>query len=191
MELHIIRHGKTTANEQRLYCGHTDLPLSDNGVKELLELKNRAIYPAPASLFVTSGLLRTQQTLDLLYGPVQSESIPQLMEYSFGSFEMKSHDQLNGQSDYQSWIDDAAGSYVCPGGESKQDFYCRVSEGLVMILPKAEDTPVFAVIHGGVIAYIMDALFPGVHNFYGWQPAPGRGYTITRTPGGPYNYTKI
>jgi len=191
MELHMIRHGKTIANEQRLYCGQTDLPLSGGGAAELSQLKNQGIYPAAASLYITSGLLRTRQTLELLYGPVQSVVVPQLMEYSFGSFEMKSHNQLNGQADYQSWIDDTAGSFVCPGGESKQDFNRRAAVGLAMLLEKACEASVFAVLHGGVIAYIMEALFPGKQNFYEWQPAPGRGYTVARTHEGLYTYKKI
>ncbi|MCL2405938.1 MAG: histidine phosphatase family protein [Defluviitaleaceae bacterium] len=191
MKLHLIRHGKTLANEKRLYCGHTDLPLSDNGINELLEIKKQCIYPLQADLYFTSGLLRTAQTLDLLYGPVQSVAIPQLMEYSFGNFEMKSHDDLNGQAEYQNWIDDTAGHYACPGGESKQDFARRVSTGLGILLTSAQEASVLAVCHGGVITYIMQELFPGKHNFYEWQPAPGRGYTLISTPGELNQYKKI
>lgn len=192
MELHIIRHGKTMANEQRLYCGQTDLPLSDNGTAELVKLKNQGIYPKSASLYITSGLLRTQQTLRLLYGSVQSEIIPQLMEYQFGSFEMKSHDQLDGQADYQAWIDDAVGHFACPGGESKQDFNLRADEGSKLLLSKAQQgVSVLAVLHGGVIAFIMEHLFPDKYNFYEWQPAPGRGYSLTCAPDGSMQFLKI
>ena len=33
MTIYLIRHGKTEANEKHLYCGSTDLPLSDVGKK--------------------------------------------------------------------------------------------------------------------------------------------------------------
>ncbi|MGI6235680.1 MAG: histidine phosphatase family protein [Christensenellales bacterium] len=46
MILHLIRHGKTYANEQRLYCGQTDLPLSDTGAAEITQLARAGIYPA-------------------------------------------------------------------------------------------------------------------------------------------------
>jgi len=191
MELHVVRHGKTFANERRLYCGQTDLPLSNNGIRELGEFNSQGIYPSSIGLYFTSGLLRTQQTLDLLYGPVKREAIPQLMEYHFGNFEMKSHDELDGQADYQSWIDDTTGLFACPGGESKQDFAVRASVGLEMLLSKAREVSVFAVLHGGVVAHIMETLFPGKHNFYEWQSAPGRGYTITCAPDGSMQYKKI
>ena len=192
MKIHIIRHGKTLANEQRLYCGQTDLPLSENGIAGLLELKKQGIYPAKADMYFTSGLARTEQTLDLLYGQVPREALPQLGEYRFGSFEMKSHDELNPQADYQAWIMDDSGQYVCPGGESRQGFKRRVAEGYGELLANTSGCEaVFVVFHGGVITTIMEELFPNRHNFYEWQPAPGRGYTIVYADGGAVSYTKI
>ena len=39
MIIYLIRHGKTAANEQHLYCGSTDLPLSEEGLAELQALR--------------------------------------------------------------------------------------------------------------------------------------------------------
>lgn len=36
MKLILIRHGKTEANEKHLYCGSTDVSLSESGIKELI-----------------------------------------------------------------------------------------------------------------------------------------------------------
>ena len=38
MRLLLIRHGRTEANEKHLYCGSTDLELSDAGRDELESL---------------------------------------------------------------------------------------------------------------------------------------------------------
>ena len=38
MTIYLIRHGKTEANEKHLYCGSTDLPLSEAGKEELCKL---------------------------------------------------------------------------------------------------------------------------------------------------------
>ena len=200
----MIRHGKTLANEQKLYCGQTDLQLSDNGIRELLDLKKQGIYPGcmgekfvkrttslKSGLYFTSGLLRTEQTLDLLYGSVQREALPQLAEYSFGKFEMKSHAELNEQPDYQAWITDETGLFTCPGGESRNDFLHRVTIGLEVLCTKIKDVESALVIcHGGVIASIMEQLFPDKHNFYEWQPKPGRGYTLINLSDKP-QYKKI
>jgi len=179
LKIHLIRHGKTLANEQKLYCGQTDLPLSDNGMRELLDFKKQSIYPSQSSLYLTSGLLRTEQTLELLYGRVSKEALPQLAEFKFGSFEMKSHDELNEQPAYQAWITDETGLVTCPYGENKRDFLRRVLAGLEILCAKANGVEsVLVICHGGVIASIMAKLFPDKHNFYEWQPKPGRGYTL-------------
>ena len=67
MSIYLIRHGKTRANEEHRYCGSTDLPLSEGGRAEL----NALTYRLPEGLrFVTSGMLRTEQTLQALFGDV-------------------------------------------------------------------------------------------------------------------------
>jgi len=191
MTIHLIRHGKTLANEQRLYCGATDLPLSDNGITQLAELKAQNVYPASANQYFTSGLQRTTQTLNLLYGPVKSKPLPQLMEFNFGSFEMKSYDMLKDQDDYQAWITDEGGQVCCPNGENKEIFTRRVINGYKLLKDSAMEGSVLAVVHGGVIVSIMEYLFPNTRNFYEWQPKPGRGYTLIFKTGAHITYEPI
>ena len=181
MDIHLIRHGKTKANEQKRYCGKTDLPLSEAGQEELISLINQGIYPPPADMFFTSGLLRTELTLDVLYGNVGRIAVPDIAEYHFGLFEMKSFDELKDQDDFRAWVADEAGVVPCPGGESKKQFKKRIIEGYARILGKvtqAGSNSAFVSCHGGTINCIMEYLMPGQKNFYEWQPQPGRGYTL-------------
>jgi len=188
MEIHIIRHGKTMANEKRLYCGHTDLPLSETGVSQLDGFE----YPQNIDLFFTSGLLRTQQTIEKIYGPVTTEAIPQLAEFNFGQFEMKSYEDLKEQPDYQAWITDETGLVSCPSGENKQEFMKRILAGYDTLFEKSKQAnAVVLATHGGVIASIMDYLFPGICNFYEWQPQPGCGYTLRYADDKLCSYKKI
>ena len=180
MVVHLIRHGKTTANEKQLYCGQTDIPLSEQGVLDILEYKQQGIYPLTVDLFFTSGRLRTEQTLNLIYGNPLREILSQLAEYHFGFFEMKSHADLELQDDYQSWIMDETGHVFCPNGDSKKSFAKRVLRGFNLLLRQAQRVEaVLVVCHGGVITCIMDNLFPDTRNFYEWHPEPGRGYSLT------------
>jgi len=179
MMIHLIRHGKTEANEKRLYCGVTDIPLSPAGITELLELKELNIFPEHADAFFTSNLSRTVQTLELLYDSALYTAICQLAEFNFGNFEMKSYDQLKHRDDYQAWIMDETGLAHCPNGENKQQFTERVVRGYHLLARVAKrENNIVAVTHGGVITCIMGHLFPGIRNFYEWQPAPGRGYSL-------------
>lgn len=194
MEIHLIRHGKTIANEKRLYCGKTDLPLSENGAEEIVVLKNQEIYPT-ADVFFTSGLLRTEQTLDIIYGDVHRQAIPDIAELKFGVFEMKSYEELKEQEDYQKWITDETGDFQCPCGESKNQFDKRVINGFSGILNKVREMSknysAFVACHGGVISCIMEYLYPNTQNFYEWQPKPGRGYTLIYVSGELRIYKKI
>jgi alpha-ribazole phosphatase len=163
--------------------------LSATGADEIMLLKNQGIYPL-ADLFFTSGLLRAEQTLDIIYGDVERAAIPDLSEFNFGQFEMKSYEDLKEQEDYQAWITDDTGDYQCPDGESRKQFEKRVTDGFNKILNELRQT-VLIVCHGGTITCIMDYLYPNTQNFYEWQPEPGRGYTLTGVPGRFCTYKKL
>lgn len=181
MNIHIIRHGKTFANQQKLYCGKTDLPLSESGIADILKLKKLGIYPKNIDLYFTSPYVRACQTLEHIYGAVHKEVVPNLAEYNFGSFEMKNYEELKENTDYQAWITDETEQIPCPGGESKQEFTQRVLESYDFIINKSSHVEsILLVSHGGVITCVMEHLFPNTRNFYEWQPEPGRGYTINK-----------
>ena len=188
----------TEANEKKLYCGKTDLPLSENGVKEIEDLKNQNIYPEKPEIFFTSGLIRTSQTIDIIYGNAEFIIEPLIQEYNFGLFEMKSYEHLKEDEDYQSWITDETGDFVCPDGESKNQFNQRVQKGYANILNITKQNGVNSAMiscHGGVIVNMMESLMPNVKNFYEWQPKAGRGYVLiydfNSTRGGFTEYKNI
>ena len=178
--LHLIRHGKTEANEKRLYCGQTDLSLSEGGRLEIAGFVNEGVYPVSAGKFFTSGLLRAEETLDIIYGPIPRETVAELAEYRFGQFEMYGYEDLKDRADYQAWIMDTTDTVACPGGESKEQFKERVIAGFLNIVGTcdAAEESALVICHGGVIACIMDYLWPDTKNFYEWQPQPGRGYSL-------------
>jgi alpha-ribazole phosphatase len=202
IKVHIIRHGKTEANERRLYCGVTDLPLSEAGAADLVRLRGEGIYPEKPCLYYTSGLQRTEETLDIIFGPVGRNTIPALAEFNFGAFEMKSYEMIKEQDDYQAWITDETGKVPCPGGDNKNAFTRRVIAGYEYLIGyeslmgygspiKNANSDIFLVCHGGVIVTVMEYLFPNTRNFYEWQPKPGRGYSITYESDNSHKYKPI
>ena len=90
MTVYLIRHGKTEANEKYLYCGSADLPLSEAGKAELQNLH----YDIKNVRFLTSGMKRTDETLQLLFGDVPYVVDPRFREADFGIFEMHSYEEL-------------------------------------------------------------------------------------------------
>lgn len=173
-KLYLIRHGRTEANEKWLYCGSTDLPLSASGAKMLENVH----YEVPQEcIFMTSGMLRTEQTLKILFGNVPHTVDGRFREVDFGIFEMHSYEQLKSDPVYQEWITGDNEKNVPPNGESGEQMLERVLEGLKDL--QKESKNVVLVTHGGVIAAMMAQLFPGEDkNRYTWQPKPGCGYVV-------------
>ena len=170
MTVYLIRHGKTEANEKHLYCGSTDLPLSKAGRAELQTLR----YDIKNVRFLTSGMKRTNETLQILFGDVPFEAEPRFREVNFGVFEMHSYEKLKDTSEYQAWLAGDNEANIPPDGESGIQMKKRVLEAFCEI---REDTCI--VTHGGVIAAIMEHLFPEEgKNRYQWQPKPGRGWAL-------------
>lgn len=186
MKIHLIRHGKTQANTEKRYCGHTDLPLSEEGIRQLRAWSG---YPKAAQFF-TSGLMRTEETLRLIYGEVPATAIRDLAEYDFGEFEMKTYEELKEDSRYIAWITDTEGSVACPGGESKEQAESRVLRGFHTLLAAAKEDSA-AIVHGGTIVTILSHLFPNERDFYAWQPQPGLGYTLFKGADGLFTYKTI
>lgn len=171
--LYLIRHGKTIANEQHRYCGSTDLPLSPRGREELASMR----YALSGVRFLTSGMLRAEQTLEILFGPVPHEIRPEFREIDFGEFEMHTYEELKDDPKYLAWITGDNERNVPPAGESGEAMTSRVLRGLNALLEEDRDTVL--ITHGGVIAAIMESLFPGEgKNRYQWQPEPGCGYCL-------------
>ena len=170
MTVYLIRHGKTEANEKHLYCGSTDLPLSEAGKAELQSIR----YDIKNVRFLTGGRKRTDATLRILFGNVPYDVDPRFREIDFGIFEMRSYEELKDTPEYQTWITGDNEANIPPGGESGLQMKKRVLEAFSEI---REDTCI--ITHGGVIAAIMEHLFPKEgKSRYGWQPKPGCGYVL-------------
>ena len=171
--LYLIRHGRTPANDAHLYCGSTDIGLSEAGMEELKTLS----YSIAPERILTSGMKRTEQTLKILFGDLPHEICPDFREIDFGDFEMKSYEDLKEDPAYLAWITGDNDANVPPNGESGNQMTERVRRALAPLLHS--ETSTLVVTHGGVIAAAMEALFPEEgKNRYAWQPHPGHGYAI-------------
>ena len=177
----LLRHGRTKANEEHLYCGSTDWPLSEEGRERLRQ--KRGAYCTDWESFYTSSLIRTKETLEFLFG--EQEAVieePDLREMDFGAFEGKSYEMLRDDPAYQEWISGDNERKICPGGESGEQMKERVLRAVDRILLNDSAERIVIVTHGGPIAAIMQQLFPEKNlNRYEWQPECGEGYLLRIT----------
>ena len=170
MSIYLIRHGRTEANENWLYCGSTDLGLSEKGRAELAGIH----YEIPNARFLTSGMKRTNETLRILFGDVPYEVDSRFREVDFGIFEMRSYYEIQEDPDYQAWLAGDNEANIPPKGESGLQMKQRVLEAFAEL----QDNTVL-ICHGGVIAAIMAHLFPEEgKSRYDWQPSNGKGYRL-------------
>ena len=79
--IHFIRHGITEGIVNRWYYGETDLPLIDEGILQLNKFRDEGIYPSSESAACyTSGMLRANQTFEVLFGHSNYQVISDLRE---------------------------------------------------------------------------------------------------------------
>ena len=192
----LIRHGITEGNKKKLYYGHSDIDLAEEGITELKELVSSGLYPdGEGADFYTTDLKRTQQTLKLIYGEREFQMIPALKEINFGDFEMKSSGELKEIEEYRQWLKNPGQDQAPPNGESIRTFYARIKKGFEELKKKhalkvlsmrhsGREALSIVICHGGTISAVMEEVFPGKKdNFYQWIPDPGHGYMLTLEDG--------
>lgn len=204
-KIYLIRHGRTDGNRNHWYYGATDLPLTEEGTEELKAYAAQNIYPEipdDAQIF-TTGLVRTDQTLEAIYGRRDHSAITKLQEINFGKAECMTYDELKVFDNFQKWAWDTTGDERIADAETANEFHDRIGEGLKELLEKhrmtelthrddGKDAVTAVVCHGGVIACIMEKLFPAVcGSMWDWLPEPGFGYVVDFEDGKPYMYTRI
>ena len=165
MRVVLIRHSKTAGNLKGRYIGTTDEPLCEEGIR-LLEGKN---YPA-AELVYVSPMKRCRETASLIYPTLTQREEPLLRECDFGDFENKNYLELNGNPDYQAWVD-SGGTLPFPGGESREAFQERCREGFLKNHERGPDEKetVAVVAHGWTLMSVLSAFAVPEKPFYDWQ----------------------
>lgn len=184
IELVLIRHGATKANKEKRYLGKTDESLSIEG-KEKLKTKK---YPQVELLFF-SPMKRCMETAACIYPALWEQeeakkiAVPDWCEMDFGSFEGKNYQELNGDEDYQNWID-SGGTLPFPGGESRETFILRCKRGFKQALTflcehhltQMAGARAAAVVHGGTIMALLSSY--GAGDYFDYQCPNGEGYTV-------------
>lgn len=177
VEIVFIRHGRTPANKEHRYLGKTDESLSLEGIEALRQEKAEKIYPEIDYLFA-SPMKRCIETADILYPGKVPILVPQWKEMDFGLFEGKNYQELNGDKQYQAWID-SGGTLPFPQGESRPCFLQRCSQGMYELVDRYRElftggVKIGCVVHGGTIMALLSTFYGG--EYFDYQVKNGRGY---------------
>lgn len=191
MKVLLLRHGMTKGNREHRYVGSTDegvlAEFRDSLIKRAEELrKNGLIWKQeplgeqtePECIYV-SPMLRCRETTEILFPHSRQIVIPKLRECDFGEFEYLNYQELNGNIDFQRFID-TNGQAGFPGGEDLSTFQQRCLEGFreaVQRHQKKENRePLVLVVHGGTIMSILDRYSVPHKSYYDWQVKNGEGF---------------
>jgi|LSQX01.3.fsa_nt_gb alpha-ribazole phosphatase len=179
----LVRNGLTDENLAGRYIGHTDVPLSSDGEKQLRELSAGCEYPTPEAVF-SSPLSRCMRTAQIIYPDSDIIRMNELIECDFGEFEGKTADELKEHPVFLPWLTGEPGVSP-PFGESGDSFkkrvcecFCKIAEGMI----KTGIRKTAIVTHGGVIATILSSFGLPEAPAHQWFTANGRGYNVRITP---------
>ncbi|MDE6710315.1 MAG: histidine phosphatase family protein, partial [Oscillospiraceae bacterium] len=130
--LSILRHGITDANENGIYIGKTDLPLSENGREALQEKYETHEYPKVQRVY-TSPLERAVQSAEILFPDRELVIVDDLREMDFGVFEGLSVEDLIELDSYKKWLKGGLDNPP-PNGESLRNMMLRCYSALNLMI---------------------------------------------------------
>ena len=183
-QIHLIRHGLTNESLEGKYIGHTDVPMCEDGIKQIEQMKEEMNYPEVDAVF-SSPLSRCTETARLIYPDREPAVINELIEYDFGEFEGKTADDLKDDEDFAEWLSGTNPRKAAPFGESNASFTYRVCacfEKIVDGIIASETKSTAVITHGGVIMALMTAYALPEAPMHEWMTPNGCGYTLRIDP---------
>ncbi|MGP1361000.1 MAG: histidine phosphatase family protein [Candidatus Fimenecus sp.] len=180
-KLHLIRHAAHQGAGDGKYIGHTDIPISKSGEKELKSiLEDFGPYPS-VDVLISSPLKRALKTAEIIYPDKKPIIMNDFSEYNFGEFEGQTAENLKEDKAFISFISGKNPDIPVPFGESQNDFNKRVCTGFIklingILLSKTKNTAI--ITHGGVIMELMTAFAIPIKPMHEWITPNCCGYTL-------------
>ncbi len=143
MEIVLARHGETEWSRDGCHTGRTDIPLTENGHREALLLRE-ALREWSFERVLSSPLERALETCRIAGLGDRVETTEDLLEWDYGEYEgITTAEIRQSRPDWKLWRDG------CPGGESAADVGRRVDRVLADLEGLHGDVALFA--HGHVL----------------------------------------
>lgn len=155
--IYLVRHGTTEWNQHLRYQGRADNPLDEAGERQGKLLENY-FADIDVDLGITSPLQRAKKTLEYCLAtqkhPVPVIVDPDVIEIDFGDADGMTKEEL--QEIYPEFykmyvLNEDRGHSVAPGGESLEQVYCRVRDGILRIAREHQGKNIVIASHGTAI----------------------------------------
>lgn len=156
ISLYLARHGESELNVKKVYFGSTDCNLTEKGIYECKELKERLIN-TKFDVVISSNLKRALNSAEIVSNKIQDDIViyEDLNEIDFGKWEKMNYTEIEKmyKLEWKNWINDWK-NYAPPQGESFFYFYKRVKKCIEEILEKYKDNKILLVCHEGTLKLI-------------------------------------
>jgi broad specificity phosphatase PhoE len=140
-EIVLLRHGQTTWSAAGRHTSTTDLPLTDEGEKQALAVRE-ALASRTFALVLSSPRIRAVHTAELAGLSVDAID-DDLAEWNYGDYEGVTSDDIHDRDpQWDLWTDG------CPGGESPAQVGARLDRVLARARIALADGDVALVAHG-------------------------------------------
>ena len=174
LEILIVRHGHSVANELGIFAGATDAPLSQIGKQQAELVSNYILQNYTVDAIYSSELQRAKNTVRLVS---EKLNLPIITNSSFneifgGKWENQTFEEIFKKypEDLLCWRDDIANSR-CTDGESFVELCKRTVPALEAVAEKHSSGRIIIATHAGVTRAILSTLLklsPEECAKYGW-----------------------
>lgn len=155
--IHLVRHGQVVGYDQPRYNGQTDVALTDVGVEQYHQLKDR-LAGVPISACYTSDLTRCITGAGIICGALGIEPVArqELRELNIGIWEGLTWQEITARwpEEWQARLADLV-NYRMPQGENLLDVAARVMPVVEEIVERHQGQEALIVAHGGVNRVIL------------------------------------
>lgn len=166
----LVRHGQTVWNLEMKYQGHSDIALTDKGLKQaalaaghLATEKVAAVYASDLDrAFTTAKIIAAKHKLPVI-------PLPALREICFGEWEGLTYDGINSRWEHLiTKLFSHPDEIRIPGGETFRELKERAAGAIEQLVAEHPNETIVVVSHGGTIRTILCAAL-NIHLNYIWS----------------------
>ncbi len=156
----LVRHGETVWNREGRIQGHSDSPLTEDGLAQASAMGTRLrdkLTHEPIDTVIASDLLRARRTAELITAETGHAIIhdARLRERSFGVAEGKTYAEIDrDHPEMFSRVRETDPDFAAPGGESRNQFHARIVGALQSIAELHPGKRILILTHGGALAAV-------------------------------------
>jgi broad specificity phosphatase PhoE len=151
LKIFLLRHGETAYNaDNNRYCGRTDIPLTEKGIRQAEEVKRQLEGIEFAGVYA-SPLQRAFTTAHMASGK-EAVKDERLIEADFGGWEGKTKEEFIAENEtlWLNWMNDPATYRAGGTGETGTEIVKRVDSFFNSLQQTYAEGNIMVVAHNGI-----------------------------------------